>query len=110
VNFICPFCKFEVSENFLFCPNCGKKLKDVFSTSISKQIGIYALSIFLPPLGFVPGIKYFLQKDKKRKIVGTVAIVLTIISTVITVWISINYISQTSKSVNSQLQQIQNNY
>jgi hypothetical protein len=61
-------------------------------------------------LGLVPGIKYLLQKDQKKKIVGAIAIVLTIISTIVTVWFTIGYVSQASKAVNSQLQQIQTGY
>ena len=109
-NLICPYCKLPISENFLFCSNCGKKLKDAFSTTIGKQIGIYTLSILLPPLGLVPGIKYLLQKDQKRKLIGITAIVLTIISTIITVWFTIGYVSQASNTINSQLQQIQTGY
>ena len=102
---ICPACHFPLSENFYFCPNCGKKIKELIaSVAIGKQIAIYLLSLFLPPLGLFPGIKYLLQKDQKRKMVGVVAIALTILSTVITVWITINL----TKTINTQLNQYNN--
>ena len=102
---ICPFCSFSLSENFYFCPNCGKKINEpIASVTLGKQIGIYLLSLFLPPLGLFPGIKYLLQKDQKRKMVGVVAIALTILSTVITVWITINL----TKTINTQLNQYNN--
>lgn len=71
--------------------------------TIGKQISIYALSIFLPPLGLIPGIKYLLQKDQKTKTVGVIAIMLTIISIIVTIWISVGFISQ----VTTQLQRYQ---
>ena len=102
---ICPSCHFPLSENFYFCPNCGKKIKELIaSVAIGKQIAIYLLSLFLPPLGLFPGIKYLLQKDQKRKMIGVVAIALTIFSTIITVWITINL----TKTVNTQLNQYNN--
>ncbi|MFH1833187.1 MAG: zinc ribbon domain-containing protein [Candidatus Levyibacteriota bacterium] len=106
-NLVCPFCQFPISEVFLFCPNCGKKIKDAKIT-IGKQIGIYLLSIFLPPLGLWPGIKYLLRNDKKAKIVGMVAIILTILSAVIMIWYSVNLFSQLTKSINSSVGQYQN--
>lgn len=105
---ICPFCNFAIpeSENAYFCPNCGKKIKEPPIT-ISKQIGIYVLSIFLPPLGLFPGIKYLLQEDEKKKMVGLVAIILTILSTVVTVWLTMSLLNNITGGLNSQLQQYQ---
>ncbi len=104
----CPSCHLPVSENFFFCPNCGKKIKEApIVMSLGKQIGIYALSILLPPLGLWPGLRYIRQKDEKIKTVGTVAIILTLISIIINVWISIGIFSQVSKNINTQLQQYQ---
>lgn len=106
---ICPSCHLHLAENFYFCPNCGKKIKEpIAPVTIGKQIGIYALSLFLPPLGLFPGIKYLLQKEKKRKIIGIAAIALTIISTIITVWITINLTSQVTKTLDTQLNQYNN--
>ena len=100
---ICPSCNFPISGSFVFCPNCGKKIKEPpVSTTIAKQIGIYALSVLLPPLGLWPGIKYLLQKDQKSKIIGIVAIVLTIFSTIISIWVAINFFNQINKIIGSQ--------
>jgi len=104
----CPSCKFEVFENSYFCPNCGKKLKEPpLSTSIGKQIGIYLISIFLPPFGLYPGIKYLLQKDQKRKLIGSIAVVLTVISTVATVWLSVAIFNQFNSTFTNQIMQYQ---
>lgn len=106
----CKFCGFPVSENFYFCPNCGKKLKEPpLSISVGKQIGIYALSILLPPLGLGPGIKYILNNDSKAKMIGLVAIILTIISTVLTIWLTYKVItSQVGGFTQSQVKELQN--
>jgi hypothetical protein len=90
---LCPFCNFSINETFYFCPNCGRTLK-VKPFSLSKQIGIYALSFFLPPLGFWPAFKYLRQKDEKTKIVGIIALFLSIISTAITIWLLLGLYNQ----------------
>ena len=100
---ICPACHLSLSESFYFCPNCGKKIKEPpVSTTVGKQVGIYAMSILLPPLGLWPGIKYLLQKDQKAKTIGIIAIVLTTFSTIITSWIAINFFNQLNKIIGSQ--------
>lgn len=109
MNLNCKFCGFLVSDNFYFCPNCGKKLKEPpLSTSIGKQLGIYALSIFLPPLGLLPGIKYLRQNDNKAKIIGVLAIALTIISTIVTINITLNFINNPLGNNSKQLRELQN--
>lgn len=100
----CPFCKFPVSENFLFCPNCGKKIKSPpLSITIGKQIYLYLISIFLPPFGLFPGIKYASQPDRERKIIGFTLITLTILSTAATAWFTINFMSILNTTLNTQL-------
>jgi len=104
----CATCHYPLSESFYFCPNCGKKIKEHFSSSIWKQVGIYSLSFFLPPLGLYPGIKYAMQKEQKIRNIGLVAIALTIISIGISIWVSIALFGSVNKTLNSQLNQYQN--
>lgn len=105
----CNSCHYPISENFYFCPNCGKKIHEPpVSTSVGRQIWIYFLSTFLPPLGLWPGIKYLLQNDEKAKMIGIIAIVLTILSTIITIWISIGLLNQITQQFNTQMNQFQN--
>jgi hypothetical protein len=100
----CPSCNLPVLESFNFCPNCGEKLKDSSaSVTISRQISIYALSILVPPLGLWPGIHYVRQKNEKAKLVGVVAIVLTILSTVVSIWLTIIYVGNPLTEMNNQL-------
>ncbi len=84
---ICPTCHQPILPTYYFCPNCGKEIQEKPEpVSIANQIGIYALSIFLPPLGLWPGIKYARKKYPQARYVGIAAIILTIISTIVSLW------------------------
>jgi hypothetical protein len=86
---LCPRCHLPVAPESYFCPNCGLSLKEKeASVTVLMQIGIYALSIFLPPLGLWPGIKYARRSNRTARRVGWIAIALTIISTVVTIWLT----------------------
>ena len=68
VNNTCSVCHLPVLEEYYFCPNCGNNLKEkIVPISTIMQIGFYALAIFLPPLGFWPGIKYAMKKSPQAK-------------------------------------------
>lgn len=101
---LCKYCHFPLEEKFYFCPNCGKKIKEP-PVTLMQQIGVYALSIFLPPLGLWPGVKYLSQKDQKTRIIGIIAIILTIISTVVTAWLFIGFMNEVNIQINKQLSQ-----
>ena len=106
---LCQKCNSPILDTYFFCPNCGKKIKEPpLATGIGKQIKIYLLSIILPPLGLWPGFKYLSQKDEKERLIGLVAIILTILSIVFTVWVTIGFINGLNKTLNSQLNQFQN--
>ena len=81
-NFLlCPACQFKVQEDWFFCPNCAKELKEkVPVISIFKQIWIYFVSFFFTPLGLGWGLKYIRSKDNKIKTIGIISIVLTVLS------------------------------
>lgn len=97
----CPTCHTKLQPNFYFCPNCGRKVKGAPpSVSVISQIGVYALSFFLPPLGLVPGVKYLLQPDRKVKTVGIICIALTALSVVITFIIMAQVAEQYMKLLN----------
>jgi len=87
-----------------FCPKCGKKLKDKLpSTTFSKQLIVYAISFFLPPFGLWPAIRYLRQQDDKSKKIGLAAIFLTIISILLTIWLTTSFINSFNKELNNQL-------
>ena len=101
-NLICPKCKTTTASTSFFCPNCGRQLrKKPISTSIGKQIYIYAISLLLPPLGLWWGVPLLFQKDTKSKIVGIVSILLTIISLVVSVKLFTDFMQGYSEQLNS---------
>ena|SRR3989344_1614838 len=105
---VCKYCKAGVAENFYFCPNCGKKIKEPpFKFSWGKTIAILLESILFPPFGLIPGIRYFLKNDHKAQIIGVVAISLTIISTIVGIMFTINLFKGTIKTYND-INQMQN--
>lgn len=106
---LCPQCHSPITDSYYFCPNCGKNLKPApLSTTILSQIGVYALSIFLPPFGLWPAVKYLRQSDEKAKIVGWIAIVLTIVSIIVTTWLATAWFNQINQQVTQQLNRYQN--
>jgi hypothetical protein len=97
----CSSCALPVLAEFYFCPNCGKQLRPKpLTISLGKQIGVYLLSFFLPPLGLYPAIKYLRQPNKKTKIIGVVAIVLTIFSIAISLYSFMQLMQQLSQQLN----------
>lgn len=79
LEIFCPSCHTTVSSSANFCSQCGKKLKELpFSISIAKQILIYFVSFFLAPFGLGYAFKYLKQSNTKARIIGVVAIILTI--------------------------------
>lgn len=67
------------------------------------QIGLYLLSFFLPPLGLFPGIKYLRRGDEHARHVGLVAIFLTILSTVLTLWAFAGFLQAANSTLNQQM-------
>ena len=105
MSLTCKHCDFPIAENFYFCPNCGKKLKQPpLSTGILRQIYIYGISALLPPLGLWPGIKYLMQPTGKAKIIGLIAIILTVLSIALTIKIAMDILSAQIAIANQQLQ------
>jgi hypothetical protein len=103
-RFTCPRCRIPVSQNYFFCPNCGKQLKSKpLSIGFGSQIGVYLVSFFLPPFGVLPGIRYLRQSDDKSKMVGLVAIGLSVVSIGLSVYYGVLFYHMLVGSLNSQL-------
>jgi hypothetical protein len=110
---VCSVCHQPILPQYYFCPNCGAKLNVApLSTSVGTQVWIYAFSIILPMICFIfvtkwPGIKYFKSKDPNAKLIGQIAWMLIIFSTIMTVWFAVvwtqNYIKSTVNSINTDL-------
>lgn len=101
----CKFCQAQVSESFYFCPNCGKKIKEPpFKFSLGKSISIIVFAVLFPPLGIIPGIKYFLKDDRRAQFVGIITIAVTIIASIVIVIFTINLFNSFSKTYQEILQ------
>lgn len=94
----CFICHVVSPATFFFCPNCGHLLRPKpLSTTVLHQIGLYLLAALLPPLGLFPGIKYLRGKTDAEKTVGIVLIILTVVSTVVTIWLSLDVFNNFQK-------------
>ena len=103
-NLLCKYCNANITSLDFFCPNCGKQIKEKpVAVGVGTQIGVYFLSFFLPPLGLWPAIKYLRQEDTVSKRIGIIAIVLTVISVIITLWSFSAFLNLMSGQLNSQI-------
>jgi len=101
---ICSVCHQAVLTEYYFCPNCGNNLKEKpQAISALVQAGIYTLAIFVPPLGLWPGLKYLTKKGESAKRVGIIAIALTLISSILTIWAIFSLFSSYLNQMNSFL-------
>ena len=100
----CIHCGKPIPPGAVFCPNCGARLVGTdLSTSVFTHIWIYGVSLLLPPLGFWPGIKYFRSNDPKAKQIGLIAIIISVISTIATVWATFALLNVYLSTFNSVL-------
>ncbi len=91
----CPACGMQIDLMFHYCPQCGKSLRELLlGISIIKQMYIYFVSILVPPFGLIYTFRYIRYPLMQVKIVGIVALVLTLVSLGIIVWVSIPFINQ----------------
>ena len=104
---VCPWCDTVFSKEFLYCPHCGVKVEGNGGISWGKQLSVYSLSVFLPPLGIFPGFKYLFNKHAQVKRVGIIAIILTIVATVVTIWMTMGLVNSINSQLNTQLDQYQ---
>jgi hypothetical protein len=106
---ICPFCSTLVDTTAFFCSVCGKNVKEKpLSTGILTQIGLYLVSVFLPPLFLGLTIKYLKSKDPKAKQVGMISLGLTVITLIVVIWLSISVAKNLTRTINQQFNQYEN--
>ena len=102
---ICPTCHAVVRFSDYFCFNCGKNLHvKPPSISMMDQVVLYVKCIFLPPMGILWGLKYLKQPDQKYRIVGIVAIALTVVVILWAVNYTMNIYTSVTKQLNTQLE------
>ena len=101
---ICPQCHQSVSPAFYYCPNCGKQLSEPpLSATLFTKAWIYALSVFLPPLGLWPAVKYIKNPSPEAKKIGWIAVALTVLSTIVTIWIMIGFVNSYMNTLSQSL-------
>ena len=86
-----------------FVPSGKIGESETIQVGLLKQIFIYLGSLFLPPLGLWWGFKYLKQKNPDVKRIGYLAVLLTVISLVLTVWLSFNLVNTLNQSFNNQI-------
>ncbi len=102
----CPQCHLPVPPAAYFCPNCGKDLKEKpLSTSVGAQIWLYIFSAILPVIAYLAigkwqGIRYARSDDHATRVIGFVAILIMLVSTLVTFWLTAVWIQD---SLNSAL-------
>jgi len=98
----CTECGHEMSDEALTCPYCGKSNDNRHPSVLpSRQITVYAISLFLPPFGLWYSWKYLKQQDSKSKNIGIIALILTIISVIITTWMAKGLFNSVNQALNS---------
>ncbi|HZE87829.1 MAG TPA: zinc ribbon domain-containing protein [Methylomirabilota bacterium] len=103
-SLVCPHCSLPVLSEFYFCPNCGKQLRTKpLSLSLIQQMGIYLLSFFLPPFGLWPAFRYVRQSNQRTRVVGWIAIILTILSLIISTYYFMQFLQQFSQQLNQAM-------
>jgi len=105
---LCPFCSTPLDATAFFCPVCGKNVKEKpIATGFLIQIGLYLVSVLLPPFFLFWTIKYLKSKDPMAKQIGLISLGLTTISLIAAIFLTISLFNTISKGVNLQLNQYQ---
>ena|SRR6185312_540536 len=98
---ICPQCQNILLPNENFCPKCGFQIvQNPQAIGMGKQVWIYFVSLFLPPLGLIWTFKYFRADNTKLKRIALIATVLTIISIIFTIWFTVGFFQGVQQQVN----------
>lgn len=105
---LCPGCHIAVRPTDYFCFNCGKNLHSAPpGTTPADQIKLYLGSVFLAPMGIFWGLKYLREESQKSKIVGLVAMALSVVTFIIAVKFTVNTVNTLNTQVEKQLQGIE---
>lgn len=99
---VCSMCHVMVRPTDYFCYNCGKNLhQKPPSITLFDQVMLYLGSIFLAPMGVIWGIRYIRQEDQKSKIVGLVAMTLSVIVIIVVLQYTLSFLHSVSSQVGS---------
>ena len=104
----CRKCHAQVRDADYFCFNCGVNLQPAPPpVGLGGQLVLYLKSMIVPPLGIYWAIPYLRQKNVKSKVVGMVAIIITLVALLVLVVALKNFSDSVNKQINSQLDLMQ---
>ena len=69
--------------------------------SFSRQVIVYLISLFIAPFGLWYAWKYLKRDDEKSKIIGVVAIALTIVAVAVAIWTTAGLYNSVSQYLHS---------
>ncbi|MDE2025421.1 MAG: zinc ribbon domain-containing protein [Patescibacteria group bacterium] len=99
---VCRKCGNQVTPTDFYCPNCGTQLREQ-QISLGKQLYIYGVSVLLPPLGLIWTFKYFRSTQSNQRMVAIVSLILTVVATVVTIWLFMGFMQTLNQQLNSVL-------
>jgi hypothetical protein len=100
----CPNCRNPIDGMVFYCPICGKKIKEPpVGTGFWSLLGLFAISILLPPLNIPLSFKYIRAVDPKAKMSGWVSIGLMVVSLIIVTILTINTINEVNRQVEVEM-------
>lgn len=100
-QFICPSCGSITAPDDVFCGHCGFQLNRQVKIGIGKQIWIYFVALFLPPFGLIWTWKYLRGTNPQAKRIGWMALILTIVGILLTIWATAGFLSSVQNQMNS---------
>ena len=99
---VCKNCRAAVTPDEYFCPNCGKKLKDKSpATTAAEQAKVYIISLVFWPFGSIYIWRYLRQEDAKSRMIGWIALVITLVIGILVAWTLQVFIGEFNKQLNS---------
>lgn len=105
---LCPGCHIAVRPTDYFCFNCGKNLHSAPpGTTPADQIKLYLGSVFLAPMGIFWGLRYLRVDNRRSKIVGIIAIVLSVVMIILVARYTVHLVNTINSQVEKQLQGIE---
>lgn len=99
----CKNCKNLINSDWFFCPYCGKKLREKpANTGVWSQLGLYLLSILLPPLNLGMAIRYIRDSQPKAKLIGWISVILMLTTLILVSWWTLDKVNKAKTEFDKQ--------
>lgn len=104
----CAHCHVAIRQTDYFCFNCGTNLKPTPpSFNVLSMMKLFGGSILIPPMGLVWGFPYIRQPDMKSRVVGGVAMIITVLVFIYSTYWFYNYMQNVTAQVDEQMRILQ---